>query len=309
MKILITGSQGYIARNLAKKLGEKNYFCYGIGRGNWKRNDFKKWGYIKNITGNINNKSLKKFQNIDFDYVIHLAGGLSPNASLLKSVAKIKDFEKNVLSTKNILQYLITKKKKSKFIFLSSISVFGNNKLKKLEENNKILPISTYAKNKVKAEKLCIAFNKKFNFDVLILRGTSIFGPGLNRQIIHDVCNKIQSKNNIFFGSGEEERDFLYIDDMCNFIQKVIKKSFTGLEIVHVGTGKATKIKKIIRYINYKLEGKLEPRFNKLGLDINPTRLIPNIIKTSKYKWKPKVSLYKGIDNYIKWFLKNNRND
>ena len=58
-----------------------------------------------------------------------------------------------------------------------------------------------------------------------------------------------------------------------------------------------------------KLEGKLEPRFNKLGLDINPTRLIPNIIKTSKYKWKPKVSLYKGIDNYIKWFLKNNRND
>ena len=223
---------------------------------------------------------------------------------MLKSVAKIKDFEKNVLSTKNILQYLITKKKKSKFIFLSSISVFGNNKLKKLRENNKILPISTYAKNKVKAEKLCIALNKKFNFDVLILRGTSIFGPGLNRQIIHDVCKKVQLNNNIFFGSGEEERDFLYIDDMCNFIQKVIKKSFTGLEIVHVGTGKGTKIKKIIRYINYKLKGKLEPRFNKLGLDINPNRLIPNIIKTSKYKWKPKVSLYKGIDNYIKWFLK-----
>ena len=61
MNILITGSQGYIAKNLAKKLS-KNFFCYGIGRGNWKRSDFKKWGYIKNISGNINNKSLKNLK-------------------------------------------------------------------------------------------------------------------------------------------------------------------------------------------------------------------------------------------------------
>ena len=308
MKILITGSQGYIAKNLAKKLS-KNFFCYGIGRGNWKRSDFKKWGYIKNISGNINNKSLKKFKDFKFDYVVHLAGGLSPNASILKSEAKIKDFEKNVLSTRNILRYLITKNIKSKFIFLSSISVFGNNKLKKLEENSKTSPISTYAKNKLKAEKLCSDYNKKFNIDVLILRGTSIFGPGLNRQIIHDVCEKIQSNKNVFFGSGEEERDFLYINDMCDFIQKVIKKGFTGLEIINVGTGKGTKIKKIIRYINYKLGGKLKPKFNKQGHDINPNRLIPNMKKTLKYKWKPKVSLYKGIDNYIKWFLRKNKND
>ena len=56
------------------------------------------------------------------------------------------------------------------------------------------------------------------------MRGTSIFGPGLNRQIIHDVCEKIQSNKNVFFGSGEEPKRLLYINDMCDFIQKVIKK-------------------------------------------------------------------------------------
>ena len=61
MKILITGSQGYIARNLAKKLVEKIIFATGLDV-KWKRNDFKKWGYKKNVTGNINNKSLKKIQ-------------------------------------------------------------------------------------------------------------------------------------------------------------------------------------------------------------------------------------------------------
>ena len=81
------------------------------------------------------------------------------------------------------------------------------------------------------------------------MRGTSIFGPGLNRQIIHDVCEKIQSNKNVFL-VWRGRRDFLYINDMCDFIQKVIKKGFTGLEIINVGTGKGTKIKKIIRYIN-----------------------------------------------------------
>ena len=155
---------------------------------------------------------------------------------------------------------------KSKFIFLSSISVFGNNKLKKLEENSKTSPISAYAKNKLKAEKLCSDYNKKFNIDVLILR-EHLFFNGLNRQIIHDVCEKIQSNKNVFW-VWRGRKDFLYINDMCDFIQKVIK-GFTGLEIINVGTGKGTKIKKIIRYINYKLGGKLKPKFNKQGLDIN----------------------------------------
>ena len=62
MKILITGSQGYIARNLSKKLSKKKISCYGIGRGNWKRKDYKKWGYYKNVSGTINTKSLKKIK-------------------------------------------------------------------------------------------------------------------------------------------------------------------------------------------------------------------------------------------------------
>ena len=46
MKILITGSQGYIARNLSKKLSKKKISCYGIGRGNWKRKRLQKMGLL-----------------------------------------------------------------------------------------------------------------------------------------------------------------------------------------------------------------------------------------------------------------------
>tara|TARA_B100000767_G_scaffold275759_1_gene315164 strand:- start:7566 stop:8498 length:933 start_codon:yes stop_codon:yes gene_type:complete len=310
MKVLITGSQGYIARNLSKKLSKNKIICYGIGRGNWKtKADFKKWGYSQNIGGTISKQLLKKLKNNKFDYIIHLAGGSSPIASMIDSISNKKDFEKNVLSTGLMLEYARSKNNKAKFILMSTIAVTGNNKSNKIKEDFKINPISNYTKNKVQAEKLCFRYNKEFKIDTLIIRGASIFGPGMNKQIIHDVCLKITKGKNIFFGSGEEERDFIYIDDICTFMKKIIQKSFKGYKIINIGTGKGTKIKKIINYLNYKLGKKIKPKFNKIGLDINPKKLIPNIEKAKDLKWSPKVNLYKGLNLYLKWFNKNQKND
>ena len=82
---------------------------------------------------------------------------ISPTASLLNLLRK-KDYEKNVTSTLNILNYIIKKNRKIKLVYMSTISVFGNSKLKKLKENDKTLPISTYSKNKILARKLCFNY-------------------------------------------------------------------------------------------------------------------------------------------------------
>ena len=83
MKILITGSQGFLARNLSKKLSKFGYVCYGVGRGKWKHSTHKKWGYYKNIKGTINDKNLHLLKNIKFDYIVHCAGGSSPNTNII----------------------------------------------------------------------------------------------------------------------------------------------------------------------------------------------------------------------------------
>lgn len=305
IKVLITGSQGYIARNLAKKLSKNKIICYGIGRGNWKKKvDFKKWGYYQNINGTINKQSLKKFGNKKFNYIIHLAGGSSPIVNLIDSISNKKDFEKNVVSTRFILEHIRLKNNKAKLILMSTIAVVGNNTENKIREDFRINPISNYTKNKVKAEKLCFKYNKEFNIDTLVLRGTSIYGPGLNKQIIHDVCLKIIKGDNIFFGTGEEQRDFIYIDDLCNFIKKIIQTNFKGYKIINIGVGKGIKIKKIINSLSYKLGKKIKPQFNKVGININPIKLIPDIKEAKKLKWKPKVNLQKGLNLYLKWFNK-----
>ena len=77
-----------------------------------------------------------------------------------------------------------------------------------------------------------------------------------------------------FFGTGNEERDFLYIDDFCNFLQKLISKSFHGCKIIHVGSGKTTKIKRLFITLIIKWEKNIKPKFNKFGSNINPNSLI-----------------------------------
>ena len=82
-------------------------------------------------------------------------------------------------------------------------------------------------------------------------------------------------------------------------MQKLISKSFHGYEIIHVGSGKTTKIKKIIYYINNKMGKNIKSKFNKFGSNINPNSLIPNINKTLNYKWKPKMKLLDGLNVYL----------
>ena len=102
--------------------------------------------------------------------------------------------------------------------------MYGNNNLKQVTENTKIRPISNYARNKFLAEQLCYEYFKKYQIDILILRGTTIFGPGLKRQFIYDACLKIIQNKNIFFGTGNEIRDYIYINDFCELINKVLNK-------------------------------------------------------------------------------------
>ncbi len=304
MNILITGSYGFLANNLSNNLKKFGFSCYGIGRKKSSKTYSKKFGYLKNINGAINSRNLKKLKKINFQYIIHCAGGVSPNIGLKKFISKTTEYEKNVSSILNVLKYFSKGKKKPKVIFMSSVSVYGNTKSKKIREGHNLKPISNYSISKIMAEKICRFFNKKYNIDILILRGTSLYGPGLKRQVIYDACNKISKNNNIFYGTGREIRDFIHVDDFVRLIKKIILKSFKGYVIINAGSGKGVSIFKIINYINKKFKKKTSPKFNKFGNKVNPISLVPSIAKAKKFNWSPKINFYKGLDEYIDWFNK-----
>ena len=297
-KILITGSQGYIARNIAKKFKKKNFYVCGIGRGNWKKKDYKKWGYSDQINAELTKKNLSKY-NFKFDLIIHCAG--SGVVGLKRKV----DFNNNVKSTKFLINYIKKTQTKSKIIFMSSYSVYGNNFKNSISEKFETKPFSIYAINKQKAENLLLNFSKKYRLDLMILRIASLYGNGLKKQLIYDACSKISQGLNDFYGTGREKRDFIHISDLVNIVLFFCTKGFSNINIINCGSGKGRLIKDVLKLIsiNFKMRNKII--FNKIKLNSNPVNLISNIDQLKKIGFKPNKDFRIGIKQYVKWFKKN----
>mgnify|MGYP003685492051 CR=1 FL=1 len=297
-KILITGSSGYIAKNIAIKLKKKNFLIYGIGRGKWTKKDYKKWGYIDQINGRLTKKNLSKY-NFKFDFIIHCAG------SGIVGLRKKKDFNNNVKSTISLLNFIRKTQNKPKIIFMSSYSIYGNNFKDSISEKFVTKPVSIYAINKKKAENLLLNFSKKYTADLMILRIASLYGEGLKKQLIYDACLKISKGLNNFFGTGREKRDFIHISDLVNIVLYFCKKGFSNSNIVNCGSGRGRKIKDVLKLISKDFKMKNKIIFNKKKLNTNPINLISNIKQLKRIGVKPNKNFKIGVKQYVKWFKKN----
>ena len=297
-KILITGAEGFIARNLSKYLVKKKFVVYGIGTKRFDKKKSTKHSYRKLINKRISLLNLKKnFKNIDI--IIHCAG------SGTVQLSNKENYEKNYLTTKSVLDFSIYQKKKPKVLFMSSYSIYGSSHSKPIKENSKLKPSSSYAITKKLSEDLLLRFSKKYNLEIKILRLASIYGNGLNKQLLFDACNKISQNKNIFFGTGNEVRDWIHIFDLCELVYKILNKKKDNNPIINCGSGKGHKVREVIKLIKKKFYSKKIIKFINQKKQ-NPKILISDIKIAKSYNWKPKIPFKKGILGYIKWYKQNN---
>lgn len=284
-KILITGVYGFLGLNLFTKLTKfKNLEVSGIGRN---RHNLK----LKNtISGSIDKKNLNKLKFIP-DTIIHCAGEGS-----VKNVTK--KYGSGYFTTKKILDFY-KKKKIKKFILISSAAVYGG--------SQKIRPISLYGKQKLLIEKLCkLNLTGKKN-KLIILRVFSLYGPGLKKQLFWDVCKKIKKTDNLFFGTGNEVRSWVYVDDLIRIIYKLCEKKNKSV-ILNISGKDTLKNKDLIKkiYKSYFPNKKINyPLFSG-----EKRKGDPRIMKSYKKNLQNKklinyfTNLEDGIKKYIKWFKK-----
>lgn len=283
MKILITGVNGFVGSQIKKYYSKNGNILIGVDSKNFK-NKFKH--LIRKKT--------------DFDLIFHCAG--SGIVGIKKLSYKIH-YNKNYASTIQLINFIKKSNLKNcKIIFFSSQAVYAKSE-KKIKENYKIFPSSYYGKTKLMAEKKLIKIK---NNSIIILRLFSIYGKGLKKQIMWDTCKKFKNKKNNFFGNGEEIRDFLNIKDLMILLKKIVNSKFQpGFNIYNVGSGKGTKIRKIIDLIksNFKIGKKII--FNDIKNSSENRNFISSNIKVEKkFSWRPKTILKKEILIYVKWFKK-----
>lgn len=301
--ILIIGGTGFIGFHLAKRLIKKNFIILSISTK--LPNPTRKVKGVKYLLCDICKLAeLKKVINKKkkYNYVINLGG-------YVDHTKKKKTYNSHYLGCKNLATIFLGKKIE-RFIQIGSSIEYGKEKSPQIENR----PIkeksikSTYGLAKFKATKYLINLYKKNRFPAVILRLYLIYGPhqDTNRFLPIIITNCVKKKS-FPCSEGVQYRDFLYIDDLIDVIEKFLnKKTFLNGQIFNIGSGKPRNIKKTIKLITKKIKGGL-PIYGKVKLRKDEIiRLYPSIKKIKKYtSWRPKVSFKKGLIKSIMYYEKN----
>jgi len=291
-KILITGHSGFLGQSLIKSLKQK-YELIGISRKSYDSD-------IVNIQKDIREINLNDIPE-NISCIIHLAG-LTDVYYCQENSSKC--FDVNVGGTHNILE--IAKKRKSKFIFISSSHIYGNPIKLPILETQEPKPISNYAYSKLNSEILCESYAKNYNLDISIARIFSVYGPeSPSHQVITKIIEHLISKQKIKLGNLFPKRDFIYIQDVISAIELLVKKT-SGFNIYNIGTGKSNSINDLITILSKITNEKAQIQTDISKIRKNEAKEIrSDISKMMKLGWKPKYDLNKGLKLTVKQILNN----
>lgn len=227
MKILITGSSGFVGTHLIKRLSKKHKIVkYDIKEG-------------QNVLDE--NELNKKLVGVDL--VIHLAAFISALESWDLPQEYIKN---NSLGTLSVVRSSI-KSHVKKIIFFSSAAV-------------KAKPLTPYAVSKITAEQICSLYKNDIN--MVVVRPENIYGPGQKESygyVIHSFIKAVKKGDSVkIYGDGKQTRDFIYVDDVVKSVEQIINKDMSSGTVISLGTGMGVKIidlaKMVAKIIKIKLK-------------------------------------------------------
>lgn len=259
MKILVSGGAGFIGSNLVDKLVELGHNVVVIDNlSTGKKENLNKKAVFYE-TDIINKPILEKiFEKERFEIVFHLAAQIDVRKSVEDSS---KDAETNIIGSLNLLE-LSRKYRIKKFIFSSTGgAIYGDCKIP-TPENEKEMPFSPYGCAKLAVEKYIYYFNKVFGLDYVILRYANVYGPRQNSKgeagvVAIFLAKMINNTNPEINGTGEQTRDFVFVDDVVEANILALSK-VSG--VFNISTGKETSINEIFHKLNSLFDSKFSEK-------------------------------------------------
>jgi nucleoside-diphosphate-sugar epimerase len=307
-KILITGSTGFVGKNLIEKLSLKKFLIYEAF--------FDKERSLINQVRKFDNKKIKSqfsFENIkNIDYVVNCAAILPSTKG--KKKYNLTDYRKiNVEQTLNIAKQLLNKGVK-RFIHISTILV-ENFK----EENNFQDSRDYYRISKLECEIALMEFSKKTGLEVVILRPPLIYGKFVKGNFL-SLLNLIHKKIPLPFKNIKSIRSYCGVDNLTDLITVCFNHPKAAGKIFSVSDGEDIAIGDLIEKISKYMQGSIilysfpmlflklisKLVFRTSAINNLTESLRVDILNTCKtLDWSPAFSLDHGIKKTVDWYLKN----
>lgn len=297
-RILVTGASGFVGKHLIKRLFQ-NEEIYGIVKSN--KAALRGLRLSKIYQADLSNYAsvAKIITDANPDRIFHLAAypDKGNNTGHIKAA-----FDSNVFGTLNLLMASRNINYK-RFIFAGSYKEYGN-KAVPFSEDSSLKPLSGYAASKAAAEQYCNLF-QALGKPITMLRFATTYGPGQEQATL--IASTIKSallNEKIVITSGNQTRDFLYIDDAVSALIKSAYSPYAEGEIFNIGSGYEIKVKEIVKEIVKICKSKSKVKAGELPQRQNEVlHMYGNTAKAHKLlKWHPKTKLEDGLKRTVKWY-------
>jgi UDP-glucose 4-epimerase len=302
--IWITGGKGFIGRHLARLVSMQGNRVCGIGHGLWPAEEARKWGYANWCNGEIEAANLSQLAQVSGlpDIVYHLAGGSSVGASFQHPR---EDFCRSVESTSRLLEWWRLNAPDARIVSASSAAVYGVAPAGPITEHAALSPYSPYGSHKAMMESLCRAYAENFGLHVAIVRMFSVYGAGLEKQLVWDLCGKLTVAGNspvVLGGTGGELRDWLHVSDAAALLWLACAQCDGSCPVVNGGTGIATSIREVAGMVCEAWGEGAGVEFSGIARAGDPPCLVADCTRAIQLGFKPGVMLAEGIREAVGWF-------
>ena len=337
MKVLITGTAGFIGFHLVTKLAKIGFDIVGLDNINdyydvnlkyarlsdhgINKDEIQYGNLIQSLT--INNYRFIKlhledreqidelFRNEKFDIVINLAAQAGVRYSIENPYAYLNS---NIVGFMNILEACRNNPVQHLY-YASSSSVYGKNKKTPFAESDNVdNPVSLYAATKKANELLAASYHNLYNLPCTGLRFFTVYGPwGRPDMAYYSFTEAIVKGETIkVFNNGDLKRDFTYIDDIIESIYRLIKVDLVSEDdmnrVLNIGNNSPEKLLDFIKILEDEIGIEAVKEFLPMQQgDVYETYADMEQLK-SLIGFTPMIDLKSGIQRYIKWYNGYKRN-
>jgi UDP-glucose 4-epimerase len=303
--IWITGGKGFIGRNLARYVASEGATVFGIGHGFWPKGDAAQWSFAHWTNGEIESSNLSQLARISGspDVVFHLAGGSSVGASFHSPQ---EDFSRTVETTARLMEWVRVHAVSAGVVCASSAAIYGAGRSGPIPESASAAPYSPYGHHKSMMEGIARSYGENFGLKVAIVRLFSVYGPELAKQLIWDICCKLDGDASaalLLGGSGRELRDWIHVADAVRLLWLARDLCGPHCAAVNGGTGCATAVAGVARIV-CEAWGRLpaDVQFSGVSRPGDPESLIADIALARSMGFAPRVPFPQGIAETVAWF-------
>lgn len=303
MSVWVTGARGFIGRHLARELAGAGHAVHGIGHGALEQAERKRLGLQSWINGEIEAANLDALAAAHGlpSAVFHLAGGSSVGLAIAHP---FEDFSRTVASTARLLEWLRVHSPQSRLIAASSAAVYGSGHSGPISEGAALTPMSPYGEHKLMMEQMCRSYAMSYGIGSTVVRLFSVYGAGLRKQLLWDICSRLQddTRELVLGGTGEEVRDWCEVRDVVRLLAMLAElPQVEPFQVINGGSGQALRVSEVASLLAGHW-GDVSMRFSGNIRAGDPFSLLADdtVLRATGFAWR--ISPARGLSEYVQWF-------